>query len=180
MNKTKMPTIVIIEKDATLKEHTIKDAKFNEPTLYRKIGLKTANNFERIYDDGSGLLLFGKKTGKSNCINTYTFDSIVESLKGCVLFGSCIVLKLADEETLCNFTLADFAKLSEPSTTTPFYENVTTSSIEPTKKMVAKKRTTKSVVTTDEIIVAVMTAPPITTIQPDINDDEELKEEDYI
>ena len=61
--KINMPYIIIIEKNGELKEHNIKDTKFNEETLYKKIGLKNNNNFQCIYNQNN-IRLYGKTKGK--------------------------------------------------------------------------------------------------------------------
>jgi hypothetical protein len=186
-----MPSIIIIEKDGIVREHNLKDPKLNEETLYKKIGLKTGNNFERIYNDTyNGILLYGKKTGKPNCINKYPFDTLLpESLKGCVLFGSCILLKLVTndsttEDTACqflnDFKLADFSKFIEKSTcnsisisppisTPPFNEIITLENENVPNK-------TEPVVLTPTTIEAAVVSPTIASSTID----EELKEEEYV
>jgi hypothetical protein len=106
-----MPFITIVEKTGEIKEHNIKDSKFNEDTLYKKIGLKTNSNFECIYNKNN-ILIYGKKTGKCNYLNIFPFTF----LNNINLYGSCIILRLINKDDcyyLDNFKSVDFIKFIE-------------------------------------------------------------------
>ena len=107
-----MPYIIIIDKNGIAKEHNIKNIKFNENNLYKKIGLKTNNNFECIYVKNN-IYLYGKKVGSNNYLNKFRFNF----LNNINLYGSCIILQLdnsdKDNSNLVNFKLDDFNEFIE-------------------------------------------------------------------
>ena len=177
-----MPHIIIIERDATLKEYNVKDSVFIEETLYKKIGLKSNNNFERIYSvvgqESASIYLYGKKTGKSNLINAYPFVSF--SRDASTIYGNCIMLKLdTASNTLMDFRLDDFAKFLAA---TPDVVADAAAAADTTKKQrkprttTAKKPTPKEIEDTPVVVAAATVAP---TVVP-TNYEKDLVEEEYI
>jgi len=149
-----MPHIIIIERNATLKEYNVKDSAFIEETLYKKIGLKSNNNFERIYsivcDEYSSIYIYGKKNGKRNFINIYPFattfcDSIgTATFTNSTIYGNCIILKLDTiNNLLLNFQLDDFAKFVTTMTPPPPVpiDEIATDTSKKTKKTRTKNET---------------------------------------
>jgi hypothetical protein len=149
-----MPHIIIIERDGNLKQHNVKDSKLVEETLYKKIGLKTNNNFERVYSkndsDGISYYLYGKKVGKSNLIN----KSEQPFLQNMILYGNCIMLKLdTSTDSLIDFQLEDFSKFVNDTANTA---NIVISSVPPppppstpsTKQRKIRSKNAKTMATT--------------------------------
>jgi len=99
-------TIIVIEKTGKLKESTIKN--FDENELYKKCGYKKKENFEvqskwKINLNGKKYLikLFGKKNGKINSENNYTFPPPIDKT---ILFGNCILLLYTYTNNVFNYT----------------------------------------------------------------------------
>lgn len=87
-------TILIVEKNGSIKEQTIKN--FQEEELYKKSGLKTPEGFEcktnwkvNINKKDYAIALYGKTTGRANQENKYEFPPPVDNT---LFFGNCILL----------------------------------------------------------------------------------------
>lgn len=89
-------TIIIVEKNATLKTLNVKDYK--EEELYKKCGFKKAEDFSlqnewTIKLEGQKYIvrLYGKLNGKANFENKYDFPPPVDKQ---LFFGSCCLVGL--------------------------------------------------------------------------------------
>lgn len=93
-------TILIIEKNSTMKNLTIKN--YDEEELYKKCGFKKKEGFEKkttwnLKIDGKKYYvhLFAKEDGKSNFENKYDFPPPVDKK---LFFGSCAVMTQISNE----------------------------------------------------------------------------------
>jgi hypothetical protein len=89
-----MQSILIVEKNGSIKEQKIKDYVENE--LYKKAKFKSPENFQKIAtwnlvhkDNPYSISLYGKTTGKAGQENKYDFPPPADNL---LLFGNCILL----------------------------------------------------------------------------------------
>lgn len=87
-------TIVIVEKNGSLKSLTIKDYK--EEELYKKCGFKKVDGFEKQTEWGIKMngnkyvvALYAKSEGKANTENKYDFPPPVDTT---LFFGSCALV----------------------------------------------------------------------------------------
>lgn len=112
-------SVIIVEKNGTLKMTTIKEYKEDE--LYKKCGFKKPDGFSKqtewsIKMDGKKYMvsLFAKSEGKANTENKYDFPPPVDTV---LYFGSCaLVAKIKDnnsEDTLTSITLELWNKMYE-------------------------------------------------------------------
>jgi hypothetical protein len=93
-------SIIIVEKNATLKSLTIK--QFNEEDLFKKCGFKKAEDFVKqvewkLKTNGNKYLVqvFGKTDGRANNENKYDFPPPIDTT---LFFGNCaIIAKLMNE-----------------------------------------------------------------------------------
>ena len=95
-SKSKSRMIIIVEKQASLKNITVKDFKVEE--LYKKAGFKKADGFNlqtewpvKIAEQSLVIQLYGKLDGKSNMENKYEFPPPVDSK---LFFGSCVLVAM--------------------------------------------------------------------------------------
>lgn len=93
-----MPTILIVEKNGSIKPSVVKNAVESE--LYKKAGFKSAEGFQKqttwklnIDDTDFVISLYGKTTGKANTENKYEFPPPVDSV---LYFGNCILVNIQD------------------------------------------------------------------------------------
>jgi hypothetical protein len=111
-----MLTVIIIEKNGTLKQLNIKEYK--EEELYKKCGFKKAEDFLKqttwkIKYEGQNfaISLYGKTDGKAGNENKYEFPPPVDSK---LFFGSCILVgQLRDCNENINLTIPLWTKLYE-------------------------------------------------------------------
>ena len=89
-----MPTILIVEKNGSIKELNIKT--YNEEELYKKAGFKTSEGFKcytnwaaTIDDIEYNISIYGKTSGKANQENKYEFPPPVDTT---LFFGNCILV----------------------------------------------------------------------------------------
>lgn len=89
-----MPTILIIEKNGTIKESNVK--ALEESTLYKKAGFKTDDGFKsyttwdiEVNSTKYSISLYGKTTGRANQENKY---ELPPPLDNTLFFGSCILV----------------------------------------------------------------------------------------
>jgi hypothetical protein len=113
-------SIIIVEKNGTLKNVTIKEYKEDE--LYKKCGFKKADDFVKqsewcnIKIDGKKyvVLLYGKTEGKANTENKYDFPPPVDST---LFFGNCALVaqvkKDNSEYCVTNLTIELWNKIYE-------------------------------------------------------------------
>ncbi len=113
-------SIIIVEKNGTLKNVTIKEYK--EEELYKKCGFKKAEDFEKqtewsnIKIDGKKyvVVLYGKTEGKANTENKYDFPPPVDST---LFFGNCALVAHMKKDNLeycvTNLTIELWNKIYE-------------------------------------------------------------------
>jgi len=103
-------TIILVEKNATLKTLTVKD--FKEADLFKKCGFKKSEDFEKQTQwtcHGYEVSVYGKKNGRANNENKYDFPPPIDSV---IFFGTCCIVakKLGKME---NLTLDLWEKIYE-------------------------------------------------------------------
>ena len=103
-------TIVLVEKNATLKTLTVKDYKESE--LFKKCGFKKSEDFQKQTQwtcNGYEVSLYGKINGRANNENKYDFPPPVDNV---LFFGTCCIVakKLGKME---NLTLDLWEKIYE-------------------------------------------------------------------
>ena len=103
-------TIILVEKNATLKTLTVKD--FKESDLFKKCGFKKSEDFQKQTQwicNGYEISVYGKKNGRANNENKYDFPPPIDSI---VFFGTCCIVakKLGKME---NLTLDLWEKIYE-------------------------------------------------------------------
>lgn len=113
-------SVIIVEKNGTLKSVSIKEYKEDE--LYKKCGFKKAEDFVKqtewsnIKIDGKKyvVVLYGKTEGKANTENKYDFPPPVDST---LFFGNCVLVahvkKDNSEYGLCHLTIELWNKMYE-------------------------------------------------------------------
>jgi hypothetical protein len=94
MIKSQSLSIIIVKKNASLQNLSIKD--FKEDDLFKKCGFKKADDFKKqtvwnIKHDGINysILMYGKNTGRANNENKYEFPPPVDSQ---LFFGRCCIV----------------------------------------------------------------------------------------
>lgn len=107
-----MPTILIIEKNGTVKESNIK--KCSDDEMYKKAGFKTKDGFKcytiwnvTLNDKVYCITLYGKTTGRANQENKYEFPPPVDNT---LFFGSCILTN-TDNDELLNLTAKEWSSI---------------------------------------------------------------------
>jgi len=97
-------TIVIVDKNATLKTLAIKDYK--EEELYKKCGFKKPDEFAlqtewsvKIDKQKYVIAMYGKTDGKANMENNYNWPPPVDKV---LYFGSCCIVGMICEEKTNN------------------------------------------------------------------------------
>ena len=103
-------TIILVEKNATLKTLTVKE--FKESDLFKKCGFKKSEDFQKQTQwicNGYEISVYGKKNGRANNENKYDFPPPIDSI---VFFGTCCIVakKLGKME---NLTLDLWGKIYE-------------------------------------------------------------------
>jgi len=90
-----MPTILIVEKNGTLKEHTIK-GDLNPDEFYKIAKFKDATDFENesswevdVLDKTYNISLFAKTTGRAGQENKYELPPPVDEI---LYFGRCLLV----------------------------------------------------------------------------------------
>jgi hypothetical protein len=107
-------TVLIFEKNGTIKEQTIK--KFNELELYKKAGLKSSTGFNNrtiwnvdgIKGKSYHLSLFGKTDGRANSENKYEFPPPVDNT---LFFGNCILVNKDEDDVPINMTKKEWLEV---------------------------------------------------------------------
>ena len=107
-------TVLIFEKNGTIKEQTIK--KFNELELYKKAGLKSSTGFNNrtiwnvdgIRGKSYHLSLFGKIDGRANSENKYEFPPPVDNT---LFFGNCILVNKDEDDVPINITKKEWLEV---------------------------------------------------------------------
>ena len=95
-----MPTVLIIERNGTVKQHNIKT--FSLEDLYKKIGFKSKEGFSRnavwnvsVEGESYSIELYGKTVGRAGQENKYEFPPPVENV---LFFGSCVLVNRRGED----------------------------------------------------------------------------------
>jgi hypothetical protein len=111
-------TVIIVEKNGTLKPLTIKD--FKEEELFKKCGFKKGDDFEKqhewnikITDKKYAISVFAKTEGRANSENKYDFPPPIDSK---LFFGNCVIiakLKSESNNVYTNLTLELWEKMYE-------------------------------------------------------------------
>jgi len=107
-------TVLVFEKNGTIKELTIK--KFNELELYKKAGLKSSTGFNNrtiwnvdgIKGKSYHLSLFGKIDGRANSENKYEFPPPVDNT---LFFGNCILINKDEDDVPINMTKKEWLEV---------------------------------------------------------------------
>ena len=109
-----MPSVIIIEKNASIKTHNIK--VFSEDELYKKAGFKTKEGFSQqtrwnveIDKTAYSIELYGKTAGRAGQENKYDFPPPVDKT---LFFGGCVLLRRKGDEVL-NLTAKEWDKIYE-------------------------------------------------------------------
>lgn len=103
-------TIILVEKNATLKTLTVKD--FKEVDLFKKCGFKKSEDFQKQTQwtcNGYEVSVYGKKNGRANNENKYDFPPPIDSV---VFFGTCCIVAKKLEK-MENLTLDLWEKIYE-------------------------------------------------------------------
>ena len=94
-----MPSILIVEKNATIKSSNLK--VFSEDELYKKAGFKTGDGFTRqtvwSIDGNYTVELYGKTAGRAGQENKYDFPPPVDST---LFFGVCLLILRKNDEVV--------------------------------------------------------------------------------
>jgi hypothetical protein len=103
-------TIILVEKNATLKTLTVKD--FKESELFKKCGFKKSEDFQKQTQwtsNGYEVSVYGKTNGRANNENKYDFPPPIDNS---LFFGTCCIVakKLGKME---NLTLDLWEKIYE-------------------------------------------------------------------
>jgi hypothetical protein len=109
-----MPSVIIIEKNASIKSHNIK--VFSEDDLYKKVGFKTKDGFSRqttwnveVDKTAYSIELYAKTTGRAGQENKYDFPPPVDKT---LFFGGCVLVRRKGDEVV-NLTEKEWEKIYE-------------------------------------------------------------------
>jgi hypothetical protein len=109
-----MPSILIIDRNSTIKSHNIK--AFAEDELYKKAGFKNKNGFAKhtewsftINNKIYIIELYGKTTGRAGQENKYEFPPPADKT---LFFGSC-VLVCKENDTVGDISPKEWEKVYE-------------------------------------------------------------------
>jgi len=108
-------TVVIVEKNGTLKSMTIKD--FKEEDLFKKCGFKRGDDFVKqnewkVKTGGTKYFvsMYAKSEGRANSENKYDFPPPVDST---LFFGNCVIVAKKDGQTYVDLSLELWGTLYE-------------------------------------------------------------------
>jgi hypothetical protein len=97
-----MPSVLIVEKNASIKSHNIK--VFSEDELFKKAGFKSKEGFARhavwnveLSSKSYSIELYGKTTGRAGQENKYDFPPPVDST---LFFGACVLIHRKKDEVV--------------------------------------------------------------------------------
>jgi len=97
-----MPSVLIVEKNASIKSHNIK--VFSEDELFKKAGFKSKEGFARhavwnveLSSKSYSIELYGKLTGRAGQENKYDFPPPVDST---LFFGACVLIHRKKDEVV--------------------------------------------------------------------------------
>jgi hypothetical protein len=106
-----MPSILLIEKNASIKLHTIK--VFSHDDLFKKAGFKTNEGFGRrtswTVASNTTIELYGKTNGRAGQENKYDFPPPVDAT---LFFGACVLVQFRNGEAI-NLTVAEWETIYE-------------------------------------------------------------------
>lgn len=106
-----MPSILLIEKNASIKLHTIK--VFVKDELFKKVGFKTNDGFGRhvVWNTGQNttIELYGKSAGRAGQENKYDFPPPVDTT---LFFGTCALVQFRNGEA-SNLTVEEWETVYE-------------------------------------------------------------------
>lgn len=109
-----MPSILIVEKNGTIKSLNAKNASFEE--LYKKAGFKSNTDFELqttwnvdLHGKHYCISLYGKKNGRANQENKYEFPPPVDSV---LYFGNCLLVN-HDKDVCTDLSVEAWEKVYE-------------------------------------------------------------------
>lgn len=109
-----MPSVIIIEKNASIKSHNIK--VFSEDDLYKKAGFKTKDGFSQqttwnveVDKTAYSIELYAKTTGRAGQENKYDFPPPVDKT---LFFGGCVLVRRKGDEVV-NLTEKEWEKIYE-------------------------------------------------------------------
>ena len=103
-------TIILVEKNATLKTLTVKD--FKESELFKKCGFKKSEDFQKHIEwtcNGYNVSVYGKTNGRANNENKYDFPPPIDNL---LFFGTCCIVA-KKQGKMENLTLELWEKIYE-------------------------------------------------------------------
>ena len=114
-NSYNMPILLVVEKNGSIKEISVKD--FNEDELYKKAGFKTKDGFgpqihwaQKNGDTPCMVSLYGKTKGRAGMENKYDFPPPIDTV---LYFGSCILLNRNEKSQLFDLTKIEWLKIYE-------------------------------------------------------------------
>jgi len=108
-------TILIVEKQGTIKEQVLKT--FDESELYKKAGLKTPDGFkchaqwkiDEVNNVPYSIHVYGKTTGRANQENKYEFPPPIDNT---LFFGSCIIVNKQNDKA-CDLSESEWESIYE-------------------------------------------------------------------
>ena len=110
-----MPSIIIVEKQGTIKQISMKSVV--ETELYKKAGLKSTDGFKcfitwsvEYTKHQYTIFLYGKSTGRANYENKYEFPPPVDNT---LFFGNCILIAKSAEGAIVDLTEDMWEKIYE-------------------------------------------------------------------
>jgi len=108
-----MPTVLIVEKNGSIKPYGIKS--YVEEELFKKAGFKTPDGFQRhalwaVESHGVPyhIGLYGKLVGRANTENKYDFPPPADGL---LFFGNCLLVNKNAEGTVMNLSPNEWASI---------------------------------------------------------------------
>jgi len=156
MIKGQSISVIIVKKDGSLQNLTIKDYK--EEELFKKCGFKKADGFKKhtewkVKHDGIdyGIIMYGKDKGRANNENKYEFPPPIDTT---LFFGSCCLVAVKMDVTPVNLTLPHWKIMYEKLF--GGFEDLTrndTTDDEDEMKHIPKEKQTKSGYLKDEFVV---------------------------
>jgi hypothetical protein len=111
-----MPSIIIVEKNGTIRRATATSKTLNVPELYKKCGFKSEEGFNCAHTwtiefnaIEYKLQVYGKIKGKAGSENKYEFPPPIENV---LFFGSCAIINVVNEE-ITDMSTNDFNDIME-------------------------------------------------------------------
>ncbi len=108
-----MPTILIIEKQATIKELNVK--VYSEEDLYKKAGFKSKEGFKlenswdvTLKDKQYFISVYGKTNGRAGQENKYEFPPPIDNI---LFFGNCILVNQLEGEEVVSLSKCEWQQI---------------------------------------------------------------------